>query len=125
MVISMNRKQQILCRKQSRTHLILKKDLCVIVEISKDLPEAQRISETIRQIIEGQQRGKGNPSMHRIINGDSANGMVSFYGASVTKEQSEKLQNVIKDLEQQGLHKAIIHDCFCGESKTVYKIKKR
>ncbi len=32
--------------------------------------------------------------------------MVSFYGASVTKEQSEKLQSVIKDLEQQGFVKA-------------------
>lgn len=83
-----------------------KRDLGVIVEISKDSPEAQRISETIRQRIEGQQRGKGNPSMHRIINGDSVKGMVSFYGASVTKEQSEKLQSVIKDLEQQGFVKA-------------------
>ncbi len=83
-----------------------KKNLGVIVEISKDSPEAQRISETIRQRIEGQQRGKGNPSMHRIINGDSVNGMVSFYGASVTKEQSEKLQSVIMDLEKQGFVKA-------------------
>lgn len=83
-----------------------KKNLGVIVEISKDLPEAQRISETIRQRIEGQQRGKGNPSMHRGINSDNVNGMVSFYGASVTKEQSEKLQSVIMDLEQQGFVKA-------------------
>lgn len=83
-----------------------KKDLGVIVEISKDSPEARRISETIQQRIEGQQRGKGNPSMHRIINRDSANGMVSFYGASVTKEQSEKLQSVIIDLEKQGFVKA-------------------
>jgi hypothetical protein len=78
----------------------------VIVEISKDSPEAQRISETIQQRIEGQQRGKGNSSTHRIISGDSVNGMVSFYGASVTKEQSEKLQSVIMDLEQQGFVKA-------------------
>jgi hypothetical protein len=78
-----------------------KKNLGVIVEISKDSPEAQRISETIQQRIEGQQRGKGNSSTHRIINGDSVNGMVSFYGASVTKEQSEKLQSVIQDLEEQ------------------------
>lgn len=83
-----------------------KKNLGVIVEISKDSPEAQRISETIRQRIEGQQRGKGNFSMHRVINGDSVNGMVSFYGASVTKEQSERLQSVIMDLEQQGFVKA-------------------
>ena len=83
-----------------------RKDLGVIVEISKDSPEAQRISETVRQRIKGQQRGKGNPSMHRIINGDSVNGMVSFYGASVTKEQSEKLQSVIMDLEKQGFVKA-------------------
>ncbi|MCM1049567.1 MAG: hypothetical protein NC433_14215 [Clostridiales bacterium] len=48
------------------------KDLGVIVEISKDTSEAQRISET-----------------------------VSFYGASMTKEQSDKLQSVIKDLEEQ------------------------
>lgn len=32
--------------------------------------------------------------------------MVSFYGASVTKEQSEKLQSVIMDLEKQGFVKA-------------------
>lgn len=83
-----------------------KKNLGVIVEISKGSPETQRISETIRQRIEGQQRGKGNPSMHKIINGDSVNGMVSFYGASVTKEQSEKLQSVIMDLEKQGFVKA-------------------
>lgn len=82
------------------------KDLGVIVEISKDSPEAQKISEVIKQRIDGQQRGKGNPSMHRIISGDSVNGMVSFYGASVTKEQSEKLQSVIMDLEQQGFVKA-------------------
>ncbi|MBD5549275.1 MAG: hypothetical protein HDQ97_18130 [Lachnospiraceae bacterium] len=82
------------------------KDLGVIVEISKDSPEARKISELIRQRIDGQQRGKGSPSMHRIINGDSANGMVSFYGASVTKEQSEKLQSVIRDLEEQGFVKA-------------------
>jgi hypothetical protein len=78
-----------------------KKNLGVIVEISKDSPEAQRISETIQQRIDGQQRGKGNSSTHRIINGDSVNGMVSFYGASVTKEQSEKLQSVIQNLEEQ------------------------
>lgn len=82
-----------------------KKDLGVIVEISKDSPEAQRISETIRQRIEGQQRGKSTTN-HRIISGNSVNGMVSFYGASVTKEQSEKLQSVIMDLEQQGFVKA-------------------
>ena len=82
------------------------KDLGVIVEISKDSPEAQKISEVIKQRIDGQQRGKGNPSMHRIISGDSVNGMVSFYGASVTKEQSEKLQSVLMDLEQQGFVKA-------------------
>jgi len=83
-----------------------KKDLGVIVEISKDSPEAQRISETIRQRIEGQQRGKSTTASHRIINGNNIDGMVSFYGASVTKEQSEKLQSVIMDLEQQGFVKA-------------------
>lgn len=82
-----------------------KKDLGVIVEISKESPEAQRISETIKQRIEGQQRGKSTTN-HRIISGNSVNGMVSFYGASVTKEQSEKLQSVIMDLEQQGFVKA-------------------
>lgn len=82
-----------------------KKDLGVIVEILKDSPEAQRISETIRQRIEGQQRGKSTTN-HRIISGNSVNGMVSFYGASVTKEQSEKLQSVIMDLEQKGFVKA-------------------
>lgn len=83
-----------------------KKDLGVIVEISKDAPEARKISELIKQRIDGQQRGKGSAPMHRIINGGSANGMVSFYGASVTKEQSEKLQSVIRDLEEQGFVKA-------------------
>ena len=78
-----------------------KKDLGVIVEISKDAPEARKISELIKQRIDGQQRGKGSAPMHRIING-----MVSFYGASVTKEQSEKLQSVIRDLEEQGFVKA-------------------
>lgn len=83
-----------------------KKDLGVIVEISKDAPEARKISELIKQRIDGKQRGKGSAPMHRIINGGSANGMVSFYGASVTKEQSEKLQSVIRDLEEQGFVKA-------------------
>ncbi len=83
-----------------------KKDLGVIVEISKDSPETRKISNQIKQRIDGQQRGKGSQPMHRIINGDSADGMVSFYGASVTKEQSEKLQSVIRDLEEQGFVKA-------------------
>lgn len=82
------------------------KDLGVIVEISKDSPEAQKISEVIKQRIDGQQRGKSITSNHRIISGSSVDGMVSFYGASVTKEQSEKLQSVIMDLEQQGFVKA-------------------
>ena len=77
-----------------------KKDLGVIVEISKDSPEAQKLSEAIQQRIQNGERGKYGTVTHRIV-GNGANGMVSFYGASVTKEQSDKLQSVIKDLEQQ------------------------
>jgi hypothetical protein len=72
-----------------------KKDLGVIVELSKDSPEAKRLSEIV------QNKGKSTTSEHRIIHGDNVDGIVSFYGASVTKEQSEKLQSVIQDLEEQ------------------------
>lgn len=71
-----------------------KKHLGVIVEISKDLPEA------VQQRIQNGERGRYGNVAHRVV-GNGANGMASFYGASVTKEQSEKLQSVIKDLEQQ------------------------
>lgn len=71
-----------------------KKDLGVIVEISRDLPEA------VQQRIQNGERGKYGNAAHRVI-GNGANGMASFYGASVTKEQSDKLQSVIKDLEEQ------------------------
>lgn len=77
-----------------------KKDLGVIVEISKDAPEAQRLSEAVQQRIQNGERGKYADITRRVV-GNSANGMVSFYGASVTKEQSDKLQSVIKDLEEQ------------------------
>ena len=77
-----------------------KKDLGVNVEISKDSPEAQRLSEAVQQRIQNGERGKYGNVTHRIV-GNSSNGMVSFYGASVTKEQSDKLQSVIKDLEEQ------------------------
>lgn len=77
-----------------------KRDLGVIVEFSMESQKAQKLSEEIKQ------NGKNVSPMHRVINGDSAKGMVSFYGASVTKEQSEKLQSVIRDLEQQGFVKA-------------------
>lgn len=77
-----------------------KKDLGVIVEISKDAPEAQRLSEAVQQRIQSGERGKCTNTVHRVI-GSGTNGMVSFYGASVTKEQSDKLQSVIKDLEEQ------------------------
>ncbi|MGN0461767.1 MAG: hypothetical protein ACI4HZ_04920, partial [Ruminococcus sp.] len=77
-----------------------KKDLGVIVEISKDAPEAQRLSEAVQQRIQSGERGKCTNTAHRVI-GSGTNGMVRFYGASVTKEQSDKLQSVIKDLEEQ------------------------
>ncbi|MGN0345882.1 MAG: hypothetical protein ACI4E5_01730 [Suilimivivens sp.] len=77
-----------------------KKDLGVIVEISKDAPEAQRLSEAVQQRIQNGERGKYASTAHRVV-GSGANGMVSFYGASVTKEQSDKLQSVIKGLEEQ------------------------
>ena len=78
------------------------RDLGVIVEISKDTPEAQRISETVQQRIQNGERGKYGNATHRVIYGNNAvNGTVSFYGASMTKEQSDKIQSVIKDLEEQ------------------------
>ncbi len=77
-----------------------KKDLGVIVEISKDAPEAQRLSETVRQRIQNGERGKYTDTTHRVV-GSGASGMASFYGVSMTKEQSDKLQSVIKDLEEQ------------------------
>ena len=40
-----------------------------------------------------------NDLKEEVRNG--ADGMAVFYGASVTKEQSDKLQSVIRDLEQQ------------------------
>lgn len=76
------------------------KDLGVIVEISKDTPEAQRLSEAVQQRIQNGEHGKYANAKHRVV-GNGANGMVSFYGASVTKEQSDKLQSVIKNLEEQ------------------------
>lgn len=71
-----------------------KKNLGVTVEISKDLPEA------VRQRIQNGERGKYSNTAHRVV-GSGANGMASFYGASVTKEQSDRLQSVIKNLEEQ------------------------
>ncbi|WP_298030830.1 hypothetical protein [uncultured Dysosmobacter sp.] len=66
----------------------------MVVEISKDLPEA------VRQRIQSGERGKYGDAAHRAV-GNGANGMASFYGVSVTKEQSEKLQSVIRGLEEQ------------------------
>lgn len=77
-----------------------KKDLGVIVEISKDAPEAQRLSEKVQQRIQNGERGKYDNTAHRVV-GNGASGMASFYGVSMTKEQSDKLQSVIKDLEEQ------------------------
>lgn len=71
-----------------------KKNLGVTVEISKDLPEA------VRQRIQNGERGKYGNIAHRAV-GNGANGMASFYGVSVTKEQSDRLQSVIKGLEEQ------------------------
>lgn len=77
-----------------------KKDLGVIVEISKNAPEAQRLSEMVQQRIQNGERGRYGNVAHRAV-GNGAEGKISFYGASVTKEQSDKLQNVIKELEEQ------------------------
>lgn len=64
------------------------------------------LSQESQDKIKSQLRGNGNRPIanHWIISGNSvsADGTVSFYGASMTKEQSEKLQSVIKDLEEQG-----------------------
>ncbi len=53
------------------------KDLGVIVEISKDTPEAQRLSEAVQQRIQNGGCGKYANAKHRVV-GNSANGMVSF-----------------------------------------------
>lgn len=71
-----------------------KRNLGVVVEISKDLPEA------VQQRIQNGERGKYGSVAHRTV-GNGADGMASFYGVSVTKEQSDKLQSVIRDLEKQ------------------------
>lgn len=64
------------------------------------------LSQESQDKIKSQLRGNGNRPIanHWIISGNSvsADGTVSFYGASMTKEQSEKLQSVIKELEEQG-----------------------
>lgn len=60
------------------------RDLGVIVEVSKDSELAAKM----------------------------ADGMVSFYGASVTMEQSEKLQSVITELEGQGHTKEALGNSF-------------
>lgn len=64
------------------------------------------LPQEVQDKMKSQIPGKGNlaPANHRLIHGDSvhADGTVSFYGATMTKEQSEKLQDVIKNLEEQG-----------------------
>ncbi len=52
-------------------------------------------------VVKDRVRGSGLNS-HKIISGSNIDGMVIFYGASITKEQGEKLQNTIEGLEQQG-----------------------
>jgi hypothetical protein len=73
------------------------KDLGVIVEISKESEQALTMSGMVNERV----RGEGLTA-YKTISSGLADGMVSFYGASITKEQSEKLQDVIRDLEQQG-----------------------
>lgn len=73
------------------------KNLGVIVEISKESEQALKMSGMVNERV----RGEGLTA-YQTISSSLADGMVSFYGASITKEQSEKLQDVIRDLEQQG-----------------------
>lgn len=73
------------------------KDLGVIVEISKESEQALKMSGAVNERV----RGEGLTA-YKTISSSLADGMVSFYGASITKEQSEKLQDVIRNLEQQG-----------------------
>ena len=85
------------------------KDLGVIVEVSKDSELAAKMAEAVS----GMSRTY-DTSTRRVIYGDnvSADGMVSFYGASVTKEQSGKLQSVITELEEQGHTKEALGNSF-------------
>lgn len=85
------------------------KDLGVIVEVSKDSELAAKMADAVS----GRSRTY-DTSTRRVIYGDnvSADGMVSFYGASVTKEQSEKLQSVITELEGQGRTKEALGNSF-------------
>ncbi len=75
------------------------KDLGVIVEVSKDSELAAKMADAVSR----RSRTYDTPT-RRVIYGNSvsANGMVSFYGANVTKEQSEKLQSIITKLEELG-----------------------
>lgn len=77
------------------------KESGVISKVSFDF-----LPQETQDKIKSQIQGKSNlaPANHRLIYGNSvhADGTVSFYGASMTKEQSEKLQSVIKNLEEQG-----------------------
>lgn len=98
---SMQKKTEPVQEKVKSTPKEDKKDLGVIVEISNDTPEAKRLAEKIQQRIQSGEHGKSVTAAHRVV-GNSVKGMVNFYGASVTQEQSEKLQNVIKGLEEQG-----------------------
>lgn len=79
------------------------RDLGVIVEISKDSQEANKLANVIKERTQG---GKSTATYHRTISGNGVDGMVSFYGANVTGEQCKQLQSVIKELEEQGYVKA-------------------
>lgn len=65
-----------------------KKSLGVLVEISSEGEQAAKMSETMKDIRKnGYDIGERN---------------VIFYGASVSKEQSEQLKSIIGELEKQG-----------------------
>ena len=85
------------------------RDLGVIVEVSQDSELAAKMAEAVS----GRSRTY-DTSTRRVIYGDnvSADGRVSFYGVSVTKEQSEKLQSVITELEEQGHIKEALGNSF-------------
>lgn len=79
-----------------------RKDLGVIVEISKESEKALKMSQVIDERVHTHTRGKVSTVAHRLVHGNDVQGTMSFYGATVSKEQADILQSTIKELEEQG-----------------------
>lgn len=79
-----------------------RKDLGVIVEISKESEKALKMSRVIEERVHTHARGKVSTSAHRLVHGNDVSGTMSFYGTTVSKEQGDVLQSTIKELEEQG-----------------------